>query len=281
MFALLMRIASSTAITLIMRFSDKKTSNNMAMFMANYAVCSCLSYYYMTGAGTQVFQNAEGIGFTIGIGLISGIWYLAAFLFMQWNMRENGVVLSSTFNRLGVLVPTIMAMTVFKESPKMIQIIGIVIALVAIVLMQFEKGGDQGGNKKIWLVVMLLSSGFCDSLTNVYDKLGNPILKDNYLLYTFFVALISAVILTIRERNKISKWDLIFGFIIGVPNYYSSRFMFEALKTVPAMIAYPVSSVGTILAISVGSVVLFKEKVSNQKKFALVLVMAAMALLNM
>ena len=281
MFALLMRIASSTAITLIMRFSDKKTSNNMAMFMANYAVCSCLSYYYMTGAGTQVFQNAEGIGFTIGIGLISGIWYLAAFLFMQWNMRENGVVLSSTFNRLGVLVPTIMAMTVFKESPKMIQIIGIVIALVAIVLMQFEKGGDQGGNKKIWLVVMLLSSGFCDSLTNVYDKLGNPILKDNYLLYTFFVALISAVILTIRERNKISKWDLIFGFIIGVPNYYSSRVMFEALKTVPAMIAYPVSSVGTILAISVGSVVLFKEKVSNQKKFALVLVMAAMALLNM
>ena len=57
--------------------------------------------------------------------------------------------------------------------------------------------------------------------------------------------------------------------------------MFEALKTVPAVIAYPVSSVGTILAISVGSVILFKEKVSNQKKFALVLVMAAMALLNM
>ncbi|MBQ2426281.1 MAG: EamA family transporter [Lachnospiraceae bacterium] len=281
MFALFMRIASSTAITLIMRFSDKKTSNNMAMFMANYAVCSCLSYYYMTGAGTQVFQNAEGIGFTIGIGLISGIWYLAAFLFMQWNMRENGVVLSSTFNRLGVLVPTIMAMVVFKESPKMIQIIGIVIALVAIVLMQFEKGGDQGGNKKIWLVVMLLSSGFCDSLTNVYDKLGNPILKDNYLLYTFFVALLCATALTIREKNKISKWDLFFGFIIGVPNYYSSRFMFEALKTVPAVIAYPVSSVGTILAISVGSVILFKEKVSNQKKFALVLVMAAMALLNM
>ena len=276
-----MRIASSTAITLIMRFSDKKTSNNMAMFMANYAVCSCLSYYYMTGAGTQVFRNAEGIGFTIGIGLISGIWYLAAFLFMQWNMRENGVVLSSTFNRLGVLVPTIMAMVVFKESPKMIQIIGIVIALVAIVLMQFEKGGDQGGNKKIWLVVMLLSSGFCDSLTNVYDKLGNPILKDNYLLYTFFVALLCATALTIREKNKISKWDLFFGFIIGVPNYYSSRFMFEALKTVPAVIAYPVSSVGTILAISVGSVILFKEKVSNQKKFALVLVMAAMALLNM
>ena len=276
-----MRIASSTAITLIMRFSDKKTSNNMAMFMANYAVCSCLSYYYMTGAGTQVFQNAEGIGFTIGIGLISGVWYLVGFLFMQWNMRENGVVLSSTFNRLGVLVPTIMAMVVFKESPKMIQIIGIVIALVAIVLMQFEKGGDQGGNKKIWLVVMLLSSGFCDSLTNVYDKLGNPILKDNYLLYTFFVALLCATALTIREKNKISKWDLFFGFIIGVPNYYSSRFMFEALKTVPAVIAYPVSSVGTILAISVGSVILFKEKVSNQKKFALVLVMAAMALLNM
>lgn len=281
MFALLMRIASSTAITLIMRFSDKKTSNNMAMFMANYAVCSLLSYYYMFMGGVPAFANEPGLGFTVGIGVISGVWYLVGFLFMQWNMRENGVVLSSTFNRLGVLVPTIMAMIVFKEAPKMVQIIGILIALVAIVLMQFEKGSVDAGGRKIWLVVMLLSSGFCDSLTNVYDKLGNPVLKDNYLLYTFFIALVCATILTIREGNKISKWDLLFGFIIGVPNYYSSRFMFEALKTVPAVIAYPVSSVGTILAISVGSVILFKEKVSNQKKFALVLVMIAMALLNL
>ena len=280
MFALLMRIASSTVITLIMRFTDKKTSNNMAMFMANYAVCSCLSYFYMHQAGVPAFANEPGLGFTVTIGIISGIWYLVGFLFMQFNMRENGVVLCSTFNRLGVLVPTIMAMVVFKESPKMVQIIGIVIALVAIVLMQFEKDNINAGGKKIWLVVMLLSAGFCDSLTNVYDKVGNPILKDNYLLYTFFVALICATILTIREKHKISKWDLFFGFIIGVPNYFSSRFMFEALKTVPAVIAYPVSSVGTILAICLGSVILFKEKVSNQKKFALVLVMAAMALLN-
>ncbi len=279
MFALLMRIASSTAITLIMRFSDKKTSNNMAMFMANYAVCSLLSYYYM--GGIPIFPNESGSSFTIGIGVISGIWYLVGFLFMQWNMRENGVVLSSTFNRLGVIVPTIMAMVVFKESPKMVQIIGILVALVAIVMMQFEKDGTEAGGKKIWLVVMLLSSGFCDSLTNVYDKMGNPVLKDNYLLYTFFVALICATILTIREKNKVSIWDLFFGFVIGVPNYYSSKFMFDALKTVPAVIAYPVSSVGTILAISVGSVLLFKEKISNQKKIALVFVMIAMAMLNL
>jgi len=242
-------------------------------------VCSFLSYYYMDG--TPVFAKEQGLSFTVIIGVISGIWYLVGFVFMQWNMRENGVVLSSTFNRLGVLVPTIMAMVVFKEAPKMVQIIGIVIALVAIVMMQFEKDSVETGGRKIWLVVMLLSSGFCESLTNIYDKMGNPVLKDNYLLYTFFIALVCATLLTIKEKNKISKWDFFFGFIIGVPNYYSSRFMFEALKTVPAVIAYPVSSVGTILAISVGSVLLFKEKVSNQKKFALVLVMIAMALLNL
>ena len=63
MLALLMRIASSTAITLIMRFSDKKTSNNMAMFMANYAVCSVLSYVYM--GGTPVFADVPGLSFTV------------------------------------------------------------------------------------------------------------------------------------------------------------------------------------------------------------------------
>ncbi len=279
MLALLLRIASSTVITLIMRFSDKKLSNNMAMFVANYAICSCLSYYYM--GGIPIIPAEAGIRFTLGLGLISGVLYLVGFLFMQWNMRENGVVLTTTFNRLGVIVPIIMAMVVFKEAPALVQIVGIVIALAAIVLMQFEKGSVTKGDKMIWLYVMLLTSGFTESLTNIYDEIGNPILKDNYLLYTFFAALICATILMLREGKKVTGWDLLFGVIIGVPNYYSSYFMFEALKTVPAVIAYPVASVGTILAICVGSVILFKEKVSNQKKFALVLVMAAMVLLNL
>lgn len=279
MFALFLRIASSTAITLIMRFSDRKTSNNMAMFMANYAVCSFLSYFYM--GGIPVFPAESGAQFALFLGFLSGVLYLVSFLFMQWNMIQNGVVATTTFNRLGVIVPTIMAIIVFKEAPKAVQIIGVLVAIAAIVMMQFEKEDTEKADKKIWLIAMLLLSGFTESLTNIFDKMGNPVLKDNYLLYTFFVALICATLLTLRERKKISGWDLFFGFIIGVPNYFSSYFMFEALKTVPAVIAYPVSSVGTILAICVGSVILFKEKVSSRKKMALVLVMAAMALLNL
>ena len=74
---------------------------------------------------------------------------------------------------------------------------------------------------------------------------------------------------------------IFFGIMIGVPNYFSARFLLHALSTVPAVIAYPVYSVATIVSITLAGVLLFKEQVSSKKKFALLLVVVALVLLNL
>lgn len=45
-------------------------------------------------------------------------------------MQYNGIVLSSTFMKLGVLIPTIMAVICFGEKTSVVQVIGIAIAVV-------------------------------------------------------------------------------------------------------------------------------------------------------
>ena len=283
MLYLLLAIVSSTLITLFMRLGEGKIRNNMAMFTVNYLICVVMSRISM--GKMDLFTNAEGIHVAVGLGLFSGIMYLVSFVFMQWNMRKNGVVLTSTFTKLGVLVSTIMAIVVFREQPKLMQTLGIILAIAAIIIIHFDKDNDGaakavGGSFKIWLLLQLLVSGFTDSLANIYDKAGSAALKDHYLFYTFLAALALAVIMTFKKKVKVSKWDLIFGFIIGIPNYFSSSFLLLALQSVPAIITYPVYSVGTIVAISAASVVLFKEQISSRKRVALLIVMLALVLLN-
>jgi multidrug transporter EmrE-like cation transporter len=182
--------------------------------------------------------------------------------------------------KLGVLIPTLMAIVIFRESPTLVQVGGILLAVMAIVMIHFEKDAAGEGKRKLWLLIMLFVSGITDSMANIFEKLGVGNAKDGYLLITFFTAFLIALILMLREKNGTSKKDILWGIVLGVPNYFSARFLLLALGELPAVLVYPVCSVGTIVAITVVGILFFKEKLSAKKISALVMIMAALALLN-
>lgn len=196
-------------------------------------------------------------------------------------MRHNGIVLTSAFSKLGVLVPTLMAILVFRERPELMQLGGMAVALCAIGLIYFEKGAFAQGSRKGLLLATLFVSGLTDAMANIYDKTGSALFKDHYLFYTFFAALMFAVLVNVKNRGKITGKEIGFGVLIGIPNYFSARFLLLALGSVPAVITYPVYSVATIVAISLSGLLFFKESISKRKAFALLLVIAALILLNL
>ncbi len=278
MLYLILAIASSALVSIMMRFSEKYIQNTMGMFMANYTVCLFMSWLYL--GEWNLFVREAGIGFTVGLGILNGMLYLGGFVLMKRSMTYNGAMLSSAFMKLGILVPTLMAIAVFGERPEVLQLLGIATAVAAVVLINFEKEQTGAGNRKILLLLLLLVNGFADSTSNIYDKMGNPGLKDHFLFYTFLVALLLAAVMALAGKGKIRWQDLAFGVLIGVPNYFSARFLLLALGEVAAVIAYPVFSVGTIIVVSTVSMLVWKERLSRQKKLALGLVLLALVLLN-
>lgn len=279
MIYLLLAIVSSTLVSVCMRFSEKHIKNNMAMFMANYAVCIALAKYFM--GNISLFVMEEGIGLAVGLGILCGIFYLVNFVMMQSCMIHNGVTLTSAFMKLGVLVPTLSAIIVFRERPGFLQILGLVLALIGILMIYIDKESARGGGKKSFLILLLVVSGFTDSLANVYDKTGNAALKDHYLFYIFVAAFLLALFMGIRKKEPIGVKDILFGVLIGIPNYFSARFLLLALGSVPAVVAYPMCNVGTIVAISLAGAFLFRERIGKKKLAALALVVLALVLLNM
>ena len=68
--------------------------------------------------------------------------------------------------------------------------------------------------------------------------------------------------------------------MLGIPNFYSARFLLASMKAVPAVIAYPTFSVGTILTVTLTGVLLFKETLAKRQWIALAIILGALVLLN-
>ncbi len=278
MIYLLLAILCSALISIFLRFSEKHIEGGIAVFAVNYVVCVALSLVY-SGVG-KVSLQAEGFGFALGTGAVNGVLYLAGFVLHQINIKKNGVVMSATFMKLGLMVPVLMSAQLFEESMKEVQIVGLVLAILAILLINLEKESTNM-QFKFGLIILLLVNGFANGMSKIYEHYGKEAYSSHFLLFTFGVACILSIILIIVKKERITKYHLIYGVAIGVPNYYCSKFLLESLKNIPAVIAYPTSSVGGIVLVSLVGLFLFKEKLGKRQWIAIGLILIALALLNL
>lgn len=277
MINLLLAMISSAMVSIIMRLSSGKVSGNVGMLAINYLMCLGVAGVY---AGLDGFLPAGSGGAAVVLmGLVNGFFYLAGFVLLQSSVRKNGVVLSSVFMKLGLLVPLIVSVAVFGEVPAMSQVVGFALAVIAIVLVNIRPGEKKlcfrGG-----LLLLLLAGGSGDAMSKIFEEVGNPALSEQFLLYTFAAALILCAVLLARRGQRVGKWEVLFGLLIGVPNYFSARFVLHALDTLPAVIVYPTFSVGTILVITLAGRIVFREQLSRRQWAAVAIILLALVLLN-
>jgi len=277
MLNLLLAITSSALVSITMRFSEVRIKNNIAMLAVNYIMCTFLAWAY-TGFGS--FRPMElGIQKTEILGSINGVLYLAGFVLLQRNIQVNGVVLSSTFIKLGLLVSMVISVVFFGERPEAWQWAGFVLAVAAIVLMNYRPGEGKAGNMA-GLLLLLLAGGGGDAMSKVFEELGNPAFSGHFLLTTFLMALGLCLILFGIRKEKAGKWEILFGLLIGIPNFFSAKFLLGALEDIAAVIVYPVYSVATILVVTVTGVLVFREKLDRKQWLALGMILVALVLLN-
>ena len=277
MIYLLLAIISSALVTIIMRLCENRIKNNISLLSMNYIMCIIFAGFY--SGFDKLIPHGAGSGGAIGMGLLNGIFYLSGFVLLQMNVRANGVVLTTTFMKLGVLVPTVVAILCFGEVPTALQIVGFIIAVTAIILIHSHK--EQSDiTFKIGLVLVLLAGGSGDAMSKVFEELGRAEFEENFLLYTFLSAFILSVLFAVKKGQSLAKEEVFWGLLIGIPNYYSARFLLKALGSIPAIVAYPTYSVATIVVVSIVGIVAFHEKVDRTRKIAIGMILAALVMLN-
>ena len=118
-------------MTFVMKYSESHSGNRYGVTLFNYLTGSVIGYFQMDDK-TLIVGGSDGI-FTFMMSSIHAVFIVAVLLILQASINKNGAPLTSTFNRMGILIPTIASAILFGEIPSWLQIVGIGLAIFAII----------------------------------------------------------------------------------------------------------------------------------------------------
>jgi len=282
---LIIAILSSASVAVVLKIFWEQKGNRYGIILGNYLTCVILSF--VMAEDKSAVLHIEGITWISGI--IAGILFVAGLVGMQESIRINGAILTSAFSKLGLIVPLLISAVIFGDKIRILQIIGIIIVLIAFLLISTdpENNADKDEKHKVYpllLLAVLLFCGGADAMAKIFEQIGERAQDGNYFLILFATAALLAAVLLLIERKKTGKKIILkefaAGVLVGIPNYFSSALLLGALKGLPASVAYPCFSAGTLLIVTLIGTFFFREWPGKRTWTGLGLIAAVLTILN-
>ena len=269
MIYLIAAICANLCMTFLMRYSEHHNGNCYALNIWNYLAGSLISLLLLQDKSLIWSGNAV----TWGAGIVNGIGFLAALVLLQISIRRNGAPLTTTFNRLGILIPTILSIFLFDEIPQIIQIAGLLLCIFAII---FMNSGDSSERPdfNIGLILVFLLGGTLDTISKIFSRYNNADSQTCFVLYTFLAAFVISILLFFKKEPHMSLQDALIGIGVGIPNQLCTLFLLRAASRLPAYIVYPTYSASLILLV-------FRETLNKRQYIATGIIGLGVVLINL
>ena len=285
MLYLILAVLSSAAMALVLKCFRNQKGNRYGILLGNYLTCVVIALVLLPDKGLIL----SGSWITLVCGIGGGLFFVLALVCMQSSIRANGAGLTSAFARLGLIVALGLSILLFREHPTAPQFIGIGLALGAIVLLGADGGGSrsakQGGRGFGLLLLTLAASGCADAMAKVFDMYGNGREDSLYFFWLFSTAVLLCGVLLLAEQrrtgNGVRLGEFAAGVLVGIPNYFSSWLLLRSLQELPAVLVYPTYSTATILLVLGCGALFFRERLSRRQRPGILLILLALALLNL
>ncbi|MBM7559983.1 EamA family transporter [Marinitoga litoralis] len=269
MLNLILAIICSSLIAIIFKFSNRFNPNIFLVTSSNYFIATLISFILID---KSLFKT--NIVFPILLGIPTGLLFFLSFLFYQKSIKNNGATLSGAFAKLGILYPVFLSMLIWREIPKPINLSGIFIAILGIIIVYFP---IKGIKVNFDLILLSLFGGIAEFTNKIFQKYGIIEQKDIFLFFVF----LSAMFFSIFMVKSFTKKDIIIGLLVGIPNLFSSYFLILALNKLSAPIVFISYSTGSILLITLISYFYFKEKINNNQKIGIIVILLSLILMNL
>jgi multidrug transporter EmrE-like cation transporter len=282
MLYLFLAILCSTSIAVIFKFSESNKMNRLLVTNSNYMAAFLVSLFmvsidYKTG---YININSFSFAYSICLGIFSGIFFFLSFIFYQKSVSENGIGLSGTFGKLGILIPMCLSMAMWHEFPNPFQWIGIFLSLISIFVVNSSVFKHKTSNFSLTLILLFLFGGMADFSNKLFEKYTKYGYMNLFLSFVFLSAFFISFICLMKKKTLITKMDILTGLLVGIPNLFSSYFVILALKSINASTVFPVYSAGTIVLINILGFAVFKEPLKKKDKVAIIMTVAAIILIN-
>jgi drug/metabolite transporter (DMT)-like permease len=289
MFYLFAAIILTSYLTLSFKVVERFRISNLQAIICNYWAC--------VATGTLLTRT---LPFRGGIhepwmpwALLMGLLFISLFNLIAFTAQRINVAVSSVANKLSLVIPFVLAIWLYGEKVSAWQVLGIGLALVAVLLTCWPRGGIHGASGKEhkgWMLVvpaiLFAGSGLLDSLVKYVEQRfmqgggGTMILSTAFAVAGILgtVLLLSLILL---GKEKFDPRAILAGVAIGVPNYLSIWFLVKVLGQYPgrSSMIFPVVNMGIVLFSTAVAWLLFGEHISRLNRAGILLALAAIALI--
>jgi len=301
MIYLLLGILCSSSIALIFKHTETQNLNRYGITSVNYIAASLVSLFMMLKVksvhyslnlpeafsqfGDIISKTSDQLGYSgstlwaIALGILTGACFYYSFIYYQKSVRECGATLSGMFGKLGILIPMIVSVVLWRELPTGFQTLGIILSMLSIIMVNY----DSSNSNFKWqstLVLLFLFGGLAEFSNKLFQKYAITDYKSLFLFVIFAIAFLVSLSSTIRHGKRINFKDIFWGFLVGIPNLFSSFFLIMALDHLPTTVVFPVYSAGSIIVILLGSTLLYKEAIRKKDWIAICTTIVALILIN-
>ncbi len=301
---LLLSIFLSSLIPVVFKLTEDKNLNRYAVTLFNYLTATIIAFFmsknldlfkYLDFNSLATFKNEfnnvvwlradvfspEGSTiWAVVVGLSLGILFCLSFVQYQKSIKINGISLSNTFLKLGVLIPMTISLILWEEYPTSYQWLGIVLSLIAIIIANVSFKEESIKDLRLNLLLLILYGGLAQFATKLFQKYAMIEYKNLLLFFIFASALITSLIIIVKNKNNFGISEFLSGTLVGIPNLFTSYFMVLAFTKMNTSTAVLLNSSGTIVLVLIYGFFVFKEKLKNREKVAIALTIIAMIAIN-
>ena len=271
MIDLTITITTFSMMVMLFKYFDKINVNNLIAITFNYFTAGtlALSSYLIKNSFIELRTNTN-LNLVI-TALIVGTLFVITFNLYAYSAQKIGITLSTISNKMSMVIPILIGIILFKEEVTFFKIIGIFLAVGAIV---FSSKEDKKSKKIsqiniIILFLLFIIQGLADGLLNWGQR--NILNIENMNLFftlTFLFAGFTGGLYSffkIKTSNlKMDKKSIFWGIVLGIPNYLTLLYFIKSLKSelFTTYQVFPIVNIGVIVMCTILSVILFQEKVS-------------------
>ena len=282
-FYLIAAILCSTGVFVAMRLFERFRLDNHQALMWNYVFATVTGFLVCKQFDTPAQLVTEP---WFGLSLITGFWFIFTYILMTASTQRSGVTVTSLSSKLSVVLPTLAGVVLFSEKLNFVASTGIVLALVALVLVLGGKGQNDKPNKTNWLLPILIffGTGTGDILMKLTEQRNTAPDMSFMIAFIYMVALLFGILLVasnlIRKKSRWQWKSAIGGIGLGVINYFSTFFVYQAMRQFDNVVLFPIYNIGVVSLTALTGWLLFKEKLTWKNYLGLAIAIIAVILIT-
>jgi drug/metabolite transporter (DMT)-like permease len=277
---LLLAIAASTSVALMLKVNDVEGGHPIVLLAGNYLMAALIGAVMLLADSSRTYSLE-----TVALGAVLALGFVFTFFIFAKAIGVAGTALATVASRLSLVIPVLLSVALYRESPTGFQIGGLVLTFVTLALFYLSLRTTKGEHHRpvayAYLAVLLVGIGINDFGLKLFSEWRPATDKPLFLLCIFgFSLLYSSAVMLVR-RTPFHAPTFRRGMILGVPNILCSLFLLGALSQLDAIVVYPSNNVGVIVATALAAALIWHERLNRAGVLALAVGGAAIVLMGM